>query len=412
MMEERFSAQFAADGAWCFFADPRAVFYEGKHRRTYVGWLTAQGDVMAGVYDHRTGAAESVVVKPGLQKDDHANPSLYIDDRGRITIFYSAHNGSAMYYRTTETSEELSSLGAEHLLPANTEGKKGYTYPTPVYLRQERLFYLFWRGGNFKPNFSVSSSLYEHDWSEAQTLIMDEGQRPYIRYASNGEDTIHFACTDGHPNVEPHNSIYYARYRDGAYYKADGTKVKPASGLPLNLDEIDVVYDGRAEDRNAWIWDVSFDREGHPVIVYAVFVSETDHRYYYSIWNGGHWETNEIASAGAWFPQTPEGKKETETYYSGGIVLDSRSPDTVYLSRPVNGVFEIERRHTADRGRTWTTAPVTSGSFSNQVRPFLARNYSDDEALLLWMSGDYIHFTDYRTSLQMTLVKPGESLHR
>lgn len=66
---------------------------------------------------------------------------------------------------------------------------------------------------------------------------MDSGQRPYIRYASNGKDTIHFSCTDGHPNIEPYNSIYYARYREGAMYRADNSLIKQFEDLPLELSK-------------------------------------------------------------------------------------------------------------------------------------------------------------------------------
>ena len=27
------------NGAWCWFSDPRAVYYEGLHNRTYAGWV-------------------------------------------------------------------------------------------------------------------------------------------------------------------------------------------------------------------------------------------------------------------------------------------------------------------------------------------------------------------------------------
>lgn len=138
------------------FADPRALYYLGQHRRTYVGWLNSVGDVWIGYYDHLLDTHESFLIRSSLQRDDHANPSLYIDESGHITIFYSAHNGSKMYYRTTQLPEELFSFGPEMQLPANTDGHHGYTYPNPIYLSAEQRLYLFWRGGNFKPNFSVS----------------------------------------------------------------------------------------------------------------------------------------------------------------------------------------------------------------------------------------------------------------
>lgn len=396
--------EFTSDGAWCFFADPRALYYQGRHQRTYVGWLNSTGDVWIGYYDHLLNDSKSFLIRAALQQDDHANPSLYIDELGNITIFYSAHCGNVMYYRTTQVPEDLSSFGDEKQLPANTNGHFGYTYPTPIYLSKEKQLYLFWRGGNFKPNFSVTSDLEHDKWSAVRTLIMDSGQRPYIRYASNGKDTIHFTCTDGHPNAEPHNSIYYARYRDGAIYQADGTLIRQTAELPLKLSEIEIVFDGKAAGHNAWIWDIAEDEQGHPVIVYAVFKSLTDHRYYYSRWNGKQWVTNEITAAGRWFPQTPDGVVETEPYYSGGIILDHADPSTVYVSREIAGTFEIERWHTFDLGVTWSSASTTATSACHQIRPFIARGRHCGQAMLLWMSGEYVHYTDYQTSLRMLII--------
>ncbi|SDE40368.1 BNR repeat-containing family member [Paenibacillus sp. UNCCL117] len=410
------------DGGWCFFADPRALYFAGKRRSTYVGWLSAEGDVRVGRYDHALDQFESVLLHAGLHKDDHANPALYIDAEGRITVFYSAHNGPEMLYRTTERPEDLSSFGPEHSLPVNTGGGKGYTYPNPVYLRKERQLYLFWRGGNFKPNFSRCPDLGGNRWSEAETLILDHGHRPYIRFASDGEDTIHFACTDGHPNIEPTNSIYYACYRGGALYRADGARIKAAEELPLTLTEAETVFDGQAAGRNSWIWDIALDERGCPVIAYVVFAATNDHRYCCSRWSGEAWVHSELAAGGSWFPQTPEGETEREPYYSGGMILDHGDPSTVYVSRPVNGMFEIERWHTPDRGVTWSSEAVTSGSPSNQVRPFLTRRSAPsaasqtgagaagapgqaDPLLLFWMSGDYLHYTDYRTVLKAASVR-------
>lgn len=395
--------QFANDGAWCFFADPRALYFEGQHKRTYVGWLNGVGDVLIGHYDHTQDEIRTVTIRRALHQDDHANPSLYIDRLGTITIFYSAHNGTAMFYRRTEKPEDITSFGEEKELPANTDGRHGYTYPNPVYLSDEQKLYLFWRGGNFKPNFSVTTDLPGHAWSPVRTLIQDSGQRPYIRFVGNGKDTIHFSCTDGHPNIEPQNSIYYARYRDGGLYRADGSFIKPMSELPLELSELDVVFDGKAANRNAWIWDIAEDDQGYPVIVYVVFESVHDHRYYYSRWDGEQWMTNEIVAGGHWFPLTVEGTVEKEPYYSGGIILDHANPSVVYLSREVDGVFEIERWQTDDLGVSWSSEPVTSGSSANQVRPYLTRGGDGGQAILLWMNGEYVHFTKYRTSLNAAI---------
>lgn len=397
---------FTADGAWCFFADPRALYYEGKYRRTYIGWLTAAGDVKLGFYDHDNGSTAEVTVRKQLQKDDHANPTLYIDGTGRITIFYSAHGGPELLYRITKNAEDIHSLGEEMSLPHNTIGSKGYTYPAPIYLSEEQELYLFWRGGNFKPNFSTCINLDKNLWSPAQTLIEDQGHRPYIRYASNHKDTIHFAFTDGHPHVEPTNSIYYAYYKGGSFYKADGEEIKTMSELPLATGDAEVVFDGKQHALNSWIWDIALDEQGRPALVYAVFLSKTDHRYYYSRWDGQKWITNEITAAGKWFPQTPPGKEEPEYCYSPGIILDHRDPNNVYLSRQVEGSYHIEHWRTEDMGKSWHSALVDESDSKLLVRPFVSRSTSSSDwpALLLWMKGKYVHYTDYQTSLEMHLL--------
>lgn len=388
---------FYQDGAWCFFADPRALYHEGKHQRTYVGWLTAAGDVMVGCYDHRTDAVETVKLKEQLQKDDHANPALYIDEEGYVTVYYSAHNGTMMYYRKTVRPEDISAWGDEQELPINTEGHHGYTYPNPYYLSEEKQLYLFWRGGNFKPNFSVSRDGGKR-WGEVRTLIKGEGARPYVKYVSDGARRIWFAFTDGHPNVEPHNSIYCGYYEAGALYQVDGTKIKEEAALPLDPGEVRKVYDASESGHRAWIWDIALDEGGHPVIVYAAFVTEQDHRYRYARWDGAKWQDGEMTSAGGWFPQTPEGAVERETYYSGGLILHHDDPSVVYLSRPVEGMYEIERWQTEDEGNRWSCETITSGSSLPNVRPVVVRG---GQETVLWMQGTYVHFTNYETSLHM-----------
>lgn len=402
----RSSGTFALDGAWCFFADPRALYFKGKYERTYAGWITSKGDVKLGYYDHQSGLVEEMIVREKLQRDDHANPSLYIDEGGRITVFYSAHNGSAMYYRTTERAEDIYSLGQEQTVPVNAPGNKGYTYPTPVYLSDEKRFYLFWRGGNFKPNFSVCANLERNMWLPARTLIEDQGHRPYIRYVSNNKDAIHFAFTDGHPHVEPTNSIYYACCRRGELTDATGAAIKPLDALPLKAAEAETVFDGKKASRASWIWDIALDESGFPVIVYAVFESKTDHRYYYSRFDGQKWLTNEMTAAGPWFPQTSAGKEETEPCYSAGIILDHRNPDHVYLSRHAEGGFSLEHWRTEDGGRSWQSDVLAASESEVLARPFMSRGAGSERnwpALLFWMKGKYVQYTNYCTSLEFML---------
>src|SRR5690606_23038145 len=44
----------AQDGAWCWFADPRAVYHKGKQEKIYYGYINSQGDVVISSRDMKT----------------------------------------------------------------------------------------------------------------------------------------------------------------------------------------------------------------------------------------------------------------------------------------------------------------------------------------------------------------------
>ena len=83
------------------------------------------------------------------------------------------------------------------------------------------------------------------------------------------------------------------------------------------------------------------------MIVFASFASTSDHRYMYARWTGTRWQTSEITAAGGSI--SLDGK---EPYYSAGITLDHEDPSTVYLSRLVSGIYQVETWKTADGGAT------------------------------------------------------------
>jgi len=399
-----------SDGAWCWFADPRAIDYHGKHRRTYLGWVSRRGDVQVGFFDQDNYRIERTTLHERLNADDHASPALVIRPDGRLMVFYTAHSKSKipMYVALSKRPEDIREWEPRREITTNTPGKSGFCYPNPIQLSDEKhRLYLFWRGGDFKPTYSTSADGVT--WAPARTFIAgragDGGNRPYCKFATNGKDRFDVAFTTGHPRNESENAIYYASYRDGALYRADGTKIKALGDGPLTYEEADCVYDGKQHGR-AWIWDVAIDGKGRPVIVYAALPEETDHRYRYARWDGQKWVDNEICAAGGWFPKTPRGKREPEPHYSGGAVLDSSDPAWVILSRPRNGVFEIESWMTG-KGREWSCFPITEGSSRHNVRPVVSRGLGPSDSSVFWMHGDYVHYVKFRTGIKTRLNAAG-----
>ena len=58
-------------------------------------------------------------------------------------------------------------------------------------------------------------------------------------------DTIHFAFTQGHPRNVVSN-IYYARYRAGSLFRANGTRDRVLANAPIAPSQADVVYNAAA----------------------------------------------------------------------------------------------------------------------------------------------------------------------
>jgi BNR repeat-containing family member len=385
--------ELTPSGAWTWFGDPRSVYHEGAHRRTFTGWVSQGGSIQVASFDHDTGQRVIATLKARLQVDDHNNPSILIRPDGHLLVFWSTHAGPTMWYRRSARPEDIGAWEPERTFPTNTPGSGGFTYPNPMQLSAEgNRLYLFWRGGNMNPTLSTIET-GAGTWSRARTVISNPGQRPYVKYASNGRDTIAMAFTEGHP-ASLQTSIYFAAYRAGALRRADGSVISTMADLPIAPTEGEKVYDRRTNGK-AWVHDVALDADGHPVIVYATFPTNADHRYRYARWNGSGWTDRELVRAG--------GSMSTSTSqpnYSGGISLDHEDPSTVYLSRKVGGVFEAEVWTTPDEGATWSSRPLTSGSVRGNYRPISPRGQTGDSHDIVWMHGGYVHYTNYQTGLR------------
>src|SRR5438552_1822648 len=89
---DRMSGSHGWTPSLTWFGGPRAVYYEGAHRRTYVGWISTRGNVRVASIDSDTGRIRIVTLKH-LGVDDHNDPSLLMLPGGRLEVFYSPHSG-------------------------------------------------------------------------------------------------------------------------------------------------------------------------------------------------------------------------------------------------------------------------------------------------------------------------------
>lgn len=390
----------AEDAAWCWFSDPRAVYYKGANEQIYYAYINSKGDVVINSRDSRSKEVKRFVLHKELQIDDHNVPSILFLPDGRLTVFYTEHNGR-FFMRKSKKSEDITEWEEERVIPF---GGNRITYSHPVMLQDEaNRIYMFWRGSDWQPSFSFSDDLGD-TWSDPKVLIASKNikdkprNRPYLKVHSEGQGRIDFIFTDGHPGVEPTNSVYHFYYKKGRFHQTNGDLIGSIEGPAIQHQHVHKVYAGEKDSIRAWIADVALAEDGNPVIVYPRFPRDTDHRYHYAKWNGEKWLDEEICKAGGWMPIVAPGEKVREPHYSGGISLNHRDPSNVFLSRKVGHFFEVE--HWNKKGKNWTTTKITTESEIDNVRPYVVFGFTGDP-IVLWMTGIYNHYTKFNTDIRI-----------
>jgi hypothetical protein len=341
--------------------------------------------------DPRLGALGDDVVGHTYH-DDHSDPSLLVEPDGRLTVFWSGHDGAQLYYRTTLHPGDINTWTPVAEIHQDIAGPDGFTYPNPVLLPAEHdQLYLFFRGADWSVDFARRTPAGA--WTRSHVAIRAPGQRPYVKVAANGSGTIALAFTNGHPR-NTMTSIYYAAYRHGSLWTAAGRWISRLGAPPIAPQRAQLVYDARTGAAPAWVWDVAFARHGVPVIVYATFPKGRGAVYWYASYVERRWFSHRLTDGGG---SISPGTIESE--YAGGLTLDHSNPSIVYASVEVHGGWEIERWVTSDEGVRWTHSIVVAADQTDNVRPVVPRGYTGGPMGLLWLRGPYRSYTTYRTSV-------------
>ena len=393
--------EIAGEGAWCWFGDPRAIHHQsadGEIDKTYIGYIDIHGTIKAMQIDWKTNRKEEILIRSCFQPDDHDNPTFLILPDDRVMLFYSRHTDErCFYYRISGKKGDITTLGEERKLPT----RDNTTYPSPFILSDDpEHIYLCWRGINWHPTIGClhmpddeGKTFFEY---EPLQIVQSTGARPYAKYASNGKDKIYVTYTTGHPDNENPNFVYcnvidinsfelkdiegrtLSQIKDGPHHvnsKADYLESNPVA----------VVDHSASRD---WVWEMSLDESGYPVIAMVkISADKKSHDYYHVAWTGKKWKQTFLAHAGGHFHQSPD----IEHCYSGGMTFDKSDSRCIYGSVPVGGkngnVYEIVKFNIKKNG-TVSRTPVTFNSPKNNFRPYCLPGPANDLSLI-WMNGDY-----------------------
>lgn len=413
--------QFNENGAWSWFEDERAIVADGKVLVSSIGdaagtgGVARNGNVDLVTFDLSTRRASRFLLSD-IQADDHNTAALLVRPDGRYLAVYSNHGSDAlMRYRVSTNPADSLSWQAEQTFNNGV----GTTYSNVFHLSGEGKTYNFTRTHGYDPNFLVSSD-QGSTWSYGGYLLRDpadsDSTRPYLKYASNGTDKVHFITTQGHPrNVN--NGIYAGYYQGGNTYTTDGTLIGPvgdnASVSAPSVTAFGTVIApntvvGGTSRTHFWTTDLALDSGGNP---YAAFTSRVDgnsndHRFYYARWTGAAWNVSELARAGGFLYQA-------ENDYTGLVALDPSDPDTVYISTNVHpqtnaplAHYEIFKGQTGNSGTSWNWTAVTEDSTVDNLRPILTERDGGAQALM-WMRGTYTTYTQYDLSIVGLVDTPG-----
>jgi hypothetical protein len=405
-------------GAWCWFADPRALSYvneSGSINSTYIGYIDVHGNIKGTQINRLTNTVNEVLIRSWFQPDDHNNPTFLILPDERIMIFYSRHTDeSCFYYRISQLPGDITALGKEMRI----ETTHHTTYPSPFILSGDPdRIYLCWRGIGWHPTIARLTMPDENgevrfDRGPYQIMQSQNGRRgvrPYAKYASNGKDKIYLAYTTTHPDNQSVNYIYFNCIDINTCELKDikGRKLETVGSGTLHHVEATPDYrnsypDAVVEDapyRN-WLWEISVTDEQKPVIAMVRINENKDsHDYYHVKWTGQEWRKTFLSNAGGHFHQTPD----IEKCYSGGMAIDKTDPDIIYGSIPVEGkhgrVYELKKFTVTPEGALASVEQLTFDSPKNNIRPFTIPNQRNS-LQMAWMSGDYYDWI-------VSAVRPG-----
>ena len=301
-----------------YYICPHAVEGDGK---VFCAYQDGGGRPIAMAYDPASKAWAGPVRASdhGLGADTHGNPSVCLDGRGRVHLFFGCH-GRAMWHVRSKRPYDITEW---EKMPSPTDRA---TYPETLRLADGRLLLFYRAGGHMEPWSMRTSRDDGESWSPAERIIemrlkpKDRLAAAYCAFLPGAAyRTVHcfFVHKDDNPGSgrgKPHpwrplkypglheavyryNVYYIRRDADGTWRGCDGT----ALTLPLSKAEADLharVYD--TGDEFAGHRRIAIGPDDTPYLRFTVGVSDwtsgkvlVPHKTKFTAPRGGTWQVHD-----------------------------------------------------------------------------------------------------------------------
>jgi hypothetical protein len=411
-------APLGQDAMWTWYGEPKAVYYEGIHKRTYVTWTMRSGTKQIGYYDHDT--KDTVILNlPSMPYggDDHNHPAVIMRPDGRLMVFCTGHDGTQVSEYISKNPEDITSWDGP-IYPATNSW---FCYPNAMFLSSEGdsgRFYLFFRDSLQEPWFTTSDD-WGKTWKNPRYHLFhvstypNSAYKPYMKYASNDVDQIQMVIErqnrEGNSAEKP---IYFAKYKNGVFSAADGRQIATLAQLPLLDTQLDTIFYANRFGCSNTCYDVALDANNNAVIVMDMFKGTDVNIYWYMRWTGTSWYKRPLINSGAY--------RGAQSGFAAGITLDHENPNNIWMCRQilspaatpfnimdtsynnyknnlsatkwttVDAVHELDKWTTDDGGVTWDSTAITRNSANKNFLPCVPRHHKAGAKVeVVWLNGVY-----------------------
>jgi hypothetical protein len=324
-----------------------------------------------------------VVLGENPDGDAHRNPTILIDERGFIYVFFGAHG------HPTRVVKSASRYDITAWRPA-AEIEERNTYPQPWQLRPGELFVSYRAAPGWRFRRSIDGA---QSWRPPVDLIHFGDNSVYaVTIAESGPcpRKIHIAWEKmggGAPEEIRTKALWARRYNVYYAYSDDGGATWRKRGgdiCPLPITEADAEQVYASGEHGVWLEDIQLDSRGNPYILFI----DADVATYECQWkvarhSQGRWLVADVA-------------RGDHMYDAGGLVIRADDDFRVYgpttPSQPYEDGGEMEEWTSTDQGATWTnTRHITLGSKYSHNHVKVVFRHRRDDFRVLWSYGDSHH---------------------